>query len=178
MAVYTAALSANVRKSKIILIDLVQEGRWGCSMRYLVASAAKLAILLFVPLAAYGQDTALSPQLSACKPPRGAVLVSPQTPHTTVKVFCVEELKRLDCQILSHLRNYILYSYGRCENEDDMYKQNFSRPSCSQLKDKELADFNIKVNQAIPDEVWSFVRTIRRTEADKGCLRNNLVVDY
>jgi hypothetical protein len=146
-------------------------------MRYLVALAAKLAILLFVPFAAYGQDAALTPQLSACNPPKGAVLVSPQTPHTTVKVFCADELKRLDCQILSHLRNYILYSYGSCENKNDMYRQNFSRPSCSELKDKELADFNKKINDAIPAEVWSFVRTIIRTEADKGCLRNNLVVD-
>jgi hypothetical protein len=146
-------------------------------MRYVVAFAAKLAILLFVPFAAYGQDTTLTSQLSVCKPPKGAVLVAPEAPHTTVKVFCSDELKRLDCQILSHLRNYILYSYGRCENEDEMYKQNFSRAVCNQLKGKELEDFNRKVNQAIPDEVWSFVRTIRRTEADKACLNNNLVVD-
>jgi hypothetical protein len=153
----------------------MQNRHWGCSVRYRFVFAAILASLALAPIASHAQDAALTQQLSACKPPKGAVLVSPETPHTTIKVFCADELKRLDCQILSQIRNYIFYSYGRCESNSDMFMQTFVRPACSQVKD--IDEYNKKVDRAIPDEVWSFIRTIRRTEADKGCLSNNLIVD-
>src|SRR5262249_26297618 len=125
-----------------------------------------------------GEDAPLTAQLSVCKSSNGVVLVSPEAPHTPVKVFCADELKRFDCQILSHIRNYILYSYGECENKSDMYRQMFIRPAYSQFIDKELREFNIKAYQATPEEAKEFLRTLVRTEYEKGCLPSNIIPDY
>jgi hypothetical protein len=124
--------------------------------------------LAAAPFASYGQDAAPDPRLSICKPPkegeppRGVVLVSPGEPHDQIKVFCADELRRFDCQILSHIRTYISYSYGRCENNNDMFKQIFGRPDCSQVKD-----------QANLTELRPFFLTLIRTEYEKGCLPPN-----
>jgi hypothetical protein len=143
-------------------------------MRYSFVFAATLAILAAAPFASRGEDATPNPPaldcktlsdckaLSDCRTQRGVVLVSPETLHTPIKVFCVDELKRFDCQILFHISNYIRYSYGRCENKDDMYGQIFGRPDCSQVK-----------VEAIPNEVYAYYRTLRRTEYDKGCLPPN-----
>jgi hypothetical protein len=146
-------------------------------MKYSFVFAVILAILVSMPFTSYGQEAAPPPELSRCKSQRGAVLVTPETPHTTVQAFCADELRNFDCQILSHIRNYIIFSYGRCENNDDMYAQIFSRPACSALKGKELSDFNRKVYEAIPDEAWRFVRIIRRIEFEKGCYRYDIIVE-
>ena len=141
-------------------------------MRYSFVFAATLAILA-APLASRCEDAAPDPRLSECRTQRGVVLVSPETPHSQIKVFCADELKGFDCQILSHIRNYILYSYGGCKNNDDMFMQIFSRPTCSQLKDKEIDAFNRNLFQAIPKEDKLFFLTVRRTEYEKGCLPPN-----
>jgi hypothetical protein len=94
------------------------------------------------------------------------VLVSPDVSHKPIKLFCADDLKRFDCQILSHIRSYISYSYGRCENKNDMYAQIFGRPDCSQVKE-----------QTIPNEVYPYYRTLARTEYEKGCLPPNYTPD-
>jgi hypothetical protein len=142
-------------------------------VRYSFVFAATLAILAAAAFPSRGDDAAPDPRLSECKPQRGVVLFTPETPHTQIKVFCADELKRFDCQILSYIRNYSLYSYGGCENNDDMFMQTFSRPACSQLKDKEIEAFNRKVYQDIPKEDKLFFFTLRRTEYEKGCLPPN-----
>jgi len=102
--------------------------------------------------------------------------VSPEPPHTTVQTFCVDKLREFDCQILSHIRNYIFYSYGVCANQSDMYMQTFTNPACSQVKD--LIEYNTKMYDAIPNKVWTFVGTIRKLEIEKGCRLNNLDINY
>ena len=136
-------------------------------MKYNFVFAATLAIFAAAPFASRAEDAAPDPRLSECKPPRGVVLVTPEPPHTQIKVFCADELKRFDCQILSHISNYVLYSNGRCENNNEMYKQIFGRPVCSQAN-----------AQAIPDDVRQFLRTLIRTEYEKGCLPANVTPDY
>jgi hypothetical protein len=143
-------------------------------MRYSFVLAATLAILAAAAFPSRGEDAApnsLLPEcktlsecktLLECRTQRGVVLVSPEAPHNPIKVFCADELKRFDCQILFHIRNYIRYSYGRCENRDDMYGQIFGKPDCSQDK-----------RQNIPKEVYQYFRTLDRTEYDKGCLPPN-----
>jgi hypothetical protein len=139
-------------------------------MRYRFVFVVTLAILAAAPLVSHGQEAGLTAQLSVCKkgaePPRGVVLVSPDAPHKPIKVFCADELKRFDCQILAHITNYIFYSYGRCEN-NDMYKQIFGRPACSQVLD-----------QATRNEIRPFINTLLRTEYVKGCLPPNFTPDF
>jgi len=141
-------------------------------MRCSFVFAVTLAILAAAAFPSRGEDAAPNPldckslseckALSDCRTQRGVVLVSPEAPHNPVKVFCADELKRFDCQILFHIRNYIRYSYGRCENKDDMYGQIFGRPDCSQVK-----------AEAIPKEANPYYRTLTRTEYEKGCLPQN-----
>src|SRR5262249_750041 len=142
---------------------------WGCSVRSSFVFAATLAILAAASIPSRGEDAAPNPPpfdckslseckaLSDCRTGRGVVLVSPEAPDKPIKVFCADELKRFDCQILFHIANYIRYSYGRCENKDDMYGQIFGRPDCSQVK-----------AQTIPKEVYQNNRTLIRTEYEKG----------
>jgi|SRR5215469_5312521 len=147
-------------------------------MKYSFVFAAMLAILALGPLESRAQEASLTSQLSVCKkgaePPRGVVLVSPEAPHNPIKVFCADELKRFDCQTLSQIVSYINYSYGGCGNNSDMFIQTFGRPACSQLNNKEIAAFNLKVYQAMPVEVKPFFLTLRRTEYEKGCLPPNI----
>ncbi len=144
-------------------------------MKVCFVFAMQLAVLVFAVPARAG-DTPLTAELSQCQPKMGAVLVSPDPPHQKIAVYCLTELKAMDCQILSHIRNYIFYSYGICENTSDMFSQILARPSCSHLSD--LSAHNNSVYDAIPDEVWSFFRTIRKIQSDKKCLSNNLTTDY
>ena len=135
-------------------------------MRYSFVFAAILAILAAAPFASRSEEPAPDPRLSECRTQRGVVLVSPEAPHNTIKVFCADELKRFDCQILSHIGAYMLYSYGRCEN-NDMYGRIFGRPACSRVLD-----------QSIRNEIRPFFNTLVRTEYEKGCLPPNFTPDY
>jgi hypothetical protein len=146
-------------------------------MRYRFVFAATLAILALASSASYGQDAASDPPplncntvsdckaLSECRTQRGVVLVSPDAPHKPIKVFCADDLKRFDCQILDHIKNYIFYSYGGCENKSDMYGKVFGRPACNR-------------DETIPiAEIRPFFRTLSRTEYEKGCLPPNFTPD-
>jgi hypothetical protein len=130
-------------------------------MRFGFVFAATLAMLAAAGSPSHGQDAPPDPRLSQCRAQRGVVLVSPDAAHTTIKVFCADELKRFDCQILSHIREYIFYSHGRCEN-NEMYKPIFGRAACGQV-----------VDQATRNEVRPFLNTLIRTEYEKGCLPPN-----
>jgi hypothetical protein len=144
-------------------------------MRFCFAIALALAFIAPVPVAS-AQEKPLSSELANCTPPgAGAVLVTPEAPHRLLKAFCSSELKTLDCQILSHVRNYIFYSYGRCMNPNGMFDQTLSRASCASIAN--LPEYNSKIDHALSDEVWQFIRGIRKIEAEKGCLADTLIPD-
>jgi hypothetical protein len=145
-------------------------------MRYSFVFAAALVIFAAAPLPLRGEDAAPDdPRLLECRTKRGVVLLTPEPPHTPLlpKPFCADDLKRFDCQILSQIEYYMLYSYGECENNSDMFMQSYSRPACNQLKDKEIEAFNSKIYRAIPADDKRFFFTLRRTQYEKGCLPPN-----
>jgi hypothetical protein len=145
-------------------------------MRYnFVISVALITLILITfPHFSRGKEASLTQSLEGCDPHAGAVFVSPDPPHKVIAKFCSSELKRLDCQILAHLRNYIFYSYGRC-TKNEMYQQFFRRLDCSQVSERDREAYNNNIDKAIPPEVWEFIRVIINIEAEKGCLADNII---
>lgn len=144
----------------------------GNEMRFHLIIAV-LFITFSVTTGLHSQDAPLTPLLSKCTPATGAVLVSPEAPRQAIATLCSSELKRLDCQELSYLRNYILYSYGRCMNTNEMYGPTLNRASCRKVED--VRAYNSQVDKTIPDEVWPFIGGIIKIESEKRCLADNLI---
>jgi hypothetical protein len=141
-------------------------------MRYNLVVAVNIITFIFMS-ASHSQEASLTQSLSGCTPATGAVLVSPEPPHQKIATLCTSELKRLDCQELAHLRNYILYSYGRCMNTNEMFGPTLNRAACSQVQD--IRAYNSKIDKLIPDEVWPFIGGIIKIESEKRCLADILI---
>jgi hypothetical protein len=99
----------------------------------------------------------------------GIVLLENKNSTQPLKVFCIEEIKKLSCQPLSYLRNYILYSHGVCYNTSPNYKKVFSRPGCPEDPVRK-AELDSKALAAIPVESLRMYNMLKNIEIQKDCL--------